>query len=157
MTRQSLNLNFCHFESATGLRAVCLLTEGQTCSIGAKEAHLLSSFPVERKLVQFQVFKKFLPGRLVEKESSLFSEKETKVCHQLSVVSEAISHDLSGIKLFIFRPFVCIAVVVVIVIVGVTGLHTSKAQFTQDALADLHANLGANPLMLLATCVNTPQ
>ena len=33
-------------------------------------------------------------------------------------------------------------------------------QFTQDAKADLHAdlhtNLPANPLMLLATCVNTP-
>ncbi len=31
-----------------------------------------------------------------------------------------------------------------------------KAPFTQDAKADLHANLRANPLMLLATCVNTP-
>ena len=31
-----------------------------------------------------------------------------------------------------------------------------KALFTQDAKADLHANLCANPLILLATCVNTP-
>ena len=31
-----------------------------------------------------------------------------------------------------------------------------KAQFTQDAWADLRANLHANPLMLCATCVNTP-
>ncbi len=28
--------------------------------------------------------------------------------------------------------------------------------FTQDAKAHLHANLRANPLMLLASCVNTP-
>ena len=33
---------------------------------------------------------------------------------------------------------------------------SSKALFTQDAQADLCANLHASPLMLLATCVNTP-
>ncbi len=32
----------------------------------------------------------------------------------------------------------------------------SEGPFTQDALAHLHANLRANPLMLLASCVNTP-
>ncbi len=35
-------------------------------------------------------------------------------------------------------------------------MSVPKAPFTQDSLADLHANLCANALMLLATCVNTP-
>ena len=36
----------------------------------------------------------------------------------------------------------------------VENMH--RVQFTQDAEADLHANLQANPLILPACCVNIP-